>query len=74
LTWSSFWISRTLGSLALVKNQRTPSNSSRCVAIGRLRNVPSGQTVVSIAKPMSLMREASFSMDSLDDFAAMWGL
>src|SRR6188508_3506950 len=60
--WSSS-ISCTLAESTSVKNQRTPSNSSGCVAIGRLRSEPSRQAVVSIAKRMSLIREASFSTD-----------
>ena len=44
-----------------MKNQRVPSNSPPfCVAMGRLRRLPSLSTVVSMANLMSLIISPSF--------------
>ncbi len=52
---------RAFGDVSSVRNQRVPSSSCRCSAIGRLTSLPSLSTVVSIASRSSPMRSFTFS-------------
>ena len=60
LTWSLSRTSSALGALARVKNQSSSPKGALSAAMGRLRRVPSGATVVSMATRVPFTSLRSF--------------